>query len=131
MKQVLLDNVANYPKEPEGSRVLAAAFGEGLLTSGGEKWRKHRRIMAPSFNPRSIASYAPAMVETTTRFADKWNDLAPNTVVDIDSEMTKLTLQIISRAMFSSDSNGICDLVGKTLRDGTVGWSSACLTPCQ
>ena len=33
--------------------------------------------------------------------------------------MTELTLQIISRTMFSSDSNGICDLVGNTLRDGT------------
>ncbi len=119
IKRVLLDNVANYPKEPEGSRILAAAFGEGLLTSSGEKWRKHRRIMAPSFDPRSIASYAPAMVETTTRFVDKWNDLPPNTVVDIDSEMSKLTLQIISRAMFSSDSNDICELVGKTLREGT------------
>ena len=75
--------------------------------------------MAPSFDPRSIASYAPAMVETTTRFVEKWRELTPNTVVDIDSEMRKLTLQIISRTMFSSDSNDICELVGKTLREGT------------
>jgi cytochrome P450 len=74
--------------------------------------------MAPSFDPRSIALYAPAMVETTTRFVDRWNDLPPNTEVDIDSEMTKLTLQIVSRTMFSCDSDGICDLVGNTLRDG-------------
>src|SRR4029077_243789 len=116
---VLLDNVSNYPKEPMGSQIMAAAFGEGLLTSEGEKWRKHRRIMAPSFDPRSIAAYAPTMVETTTRFMKKWEDLAPNSVIDIESHMTELTLQIISRTMFSSDSNDICDLVGTTLRDGT------------
>jgi len=119
VKRVLLDNVSNYPKEPMGSQIMAAAFGEGLLTSEGEKWRKHRRIMAPSFDPRSIAAYAPTMVETTTRFMKKWEDLAPNSVIDIESHMTELTLQIISRTMFSSDSNDICDLVGTTLRDGT------------
>jgi cytochrome P450 len=59
------------------------------------------------------------MVETTTSFIEKWNGLPPNTVIDIESAMTELTIQIISRTMFSSDSNGICDLVGNTLRDGT------------
>ena len=33
VKRVLLDNVNNYPKEPQGSQIMAAAFGEGLLTS--------------------------------------------------------------------------------------------------
>ncbi len=119
VKRVLLDNVNNYPKEPQGSQIMAAAFGEGLLTSSGDKWRKHRRIMAPSFDHRSVAACAPAMVETTTRFLKKWEELTPNAVIDIESEMTELTLQIISRTMFSSDSHGICDLVGNTLRDGT------------
>jgi cytochrome P450 len=118
VKRILLDNAANYPKEPQTSRIMGAAFGDGLLTSNGEKWRRHRRILAPSFDHRSIVSYAPAMVETTTRFIEKWDDLSPNTPIDIDSEMTELTLRIISRTMFSSDSDGICELVGNTLRDG-------------
>jgi cytochrome P450 len=118
VKRILLDNAANYPKEPQASRIMGAAFGDGLLTSDGEKWRKHRRIMAPSFDHRSIVSYTPAMVDTTTRFIDKWRDLAPGASIDIDAEMTALALQIISRTMFSSDSDGICQLVGNTLRDG-------------
>ena len=118
VKRILLDNAANYPKEPQTSRIMGAAFGDGLLTSDGEKWRSHRRVMAPSFDPRSLVSYAPAMVDTTARFIERWDDLEPNTPVDIDSEMTELTLRIISRTMFSSDSDGICELVGNTLRDG-------------
>lgn len=118
VKRILLDNVANYPKEAGNSRILGAAFGDGLLTSEGEKWRKHRRIMAPSFDHRSLVSYAPPMVETTNRLVEKWSGLAADDVIDIDSEMTALTLKIISRTMFSSDSDGICDLVGSTLRDG-------------
>src|SRR5258708_3650454 len=36
--------------------------------------------------------------------------------VNIAEEMTKLTLKIISRAMFSTDSDGISDLMGDTLK---------------
>ncbi|HTP63110.1 MAG TPA: hypothetical protein VMJ14_13630, partial [Burkholderiales bacterium] len=36
VKQVLLDNVQNYPKAPEEIMVLGAAFGDGLLVSQGE-----------------------------------------------------------------------------------------------
>lgn len=118
VKRLLLDNVANYPKERQTSRIMGAAFGDGLLTSDGEKWRSHRRIMAPSFDHRSLVYYAPAMVETTARFIERWDDLTPNAPIDIDAEMTDLTLRIISRTMFSSDSDGICELVGNTLRDG-------------
>ena len=120
VKRVLVDNVANYPKSPLEFQILGAAFGEGLLTIDGEKWRTHRRIMAPAFDYRSLVTYAPAMVETATRFADGWNDLAPGTAIDIDGEMHKLTLQIISRTMFATDSDGICDLIGNTLRDGVA-----------
>jgi cytochrome P450 len=118
VKRVLVENVGNYPKSPLEFQMLGAAFGEGLLTSDGEKWRKHRRLMAPSFDHRSLVTYAPAMVETANCFAGRWSELAPNTAIDIDSEMRKLTLQIISRTMFATDSDVICELIGNTLRDG-------------
>src|SRR5580658_10272389 len=63
VKHVLLDNMANYPKADIERAVLSAAFGEGLLTSEGEKWRTHRRIMSPSFDFKSLVSYTPAMTE--------------------------------------------------------------------
>jgi cytochrome P450 len=118
VKRVLLDNVANYPKARDDARFLAAAFGDGLLTSEGDKWRRHRRIMAPSFDHRSIVAYAPAMVEATERFIGKWDNLPPDAVVDIAAEMTALTLQLISRTMFSSDADIMAGLVDKALTQG-------------
>ncbi|MBI1361969.1 MAG: cytochrome P450 [Alphaproteobacteria bacterium] len=118
VKHVLLDNVANYPKAPMEGKILAAAFGDGLLTSEGEKWRTHRRLMAPAFDHRSIVSYAPAMVDATTQMLDSWNSRPAESEIDIADAMTRLTLQIISRTMFSSDSDEICDLLGSTLRRG-------------
>jgi cytochrome P450 len=119
VKRVLLDNVANYPKAPMERRALGATLGEGLLVSDGEKWRSHRKLMAPSFDHKSIVSYAPGMVDCVEHYLGTWEDVGAGAVVDIAEEMQKLTLRIISRAMFSTDSDGICALMGDTLKQVT------------
>ena len=60
VRRVLLDNAANYTKTRLARRLLEPGLGQGLLTSEGETWRRHRRVMAPPFDPRSVASYATA-----------------------------------------------------------------------
>jgi cytochrome P450 len=119
VKRVLLDNVANYPKAPMERRALGATLGEGLLVSDGEKWRSHRKLMAPSFDHKSIVSYAPGMVDCIETFLEGWERAGAGAVVDISEEMQKLTLRIISRAMFSTDSESICELMGATLKEVT------------
>src|SRR6516165_8795941 len=73
IKHVLLDNVANYPKTALDIRILSTAFGDGLLTSDGDKWRAHRRVMSPSFDSRSIASYAPVITAAAEARLDAWD----------------------------------------------------------
>src|SRR5262249_40203522 len=90
------------------------------LTSDGEKWRSHRRIMAPSFDSRSIASYASAMANVAEAWRKDWDRASAGRVVDIAREMTDLTLRLISRTMFSSDGDELCELIGETLRRGTA-----------
>ena len=118
VKQVLLDNVQNYPKAPEEIMVLGAAFGDGLLVSQGEKWRAHRRIMSPSFDHKSIVSYVPGMTGTIGAWLRGWDARENGSRVDIAEEMTQLTLKVISRAMFSADADGISGLMGETLARG-------------
>ena len=111
IRHVLLDNAANYTKSEVGRRVLEPALGRGLLTSEGETWRRHRRIMAPAFDPRSIAGYAPIMAEVTQALLAEWDALAEPREADVAAAMMHTTLHIISRAMFSSDSDEIVDVV--------------------
>jgi cytochrome P450 len=115
VRRVLLDNVANYPKEKLGDEFFTAMFGEGLLSAPGPKWRNHRKVMAPSFGTRTVDSYAPAMVETTVAFAKHWDTLPESAELDIAAEMKALTLKIICRTMFSSDAEELAELAGEAL----------------
>jgi cytochrome P450 len=118
IKRVLLDNVANYPKAKLDSRILSTALGDGLLTSEGEKWRAHRRIMSPSFDFRSIASYAPVVTGATEAHLGAWDRLGDDEVVDIAGEMVALTLDVISRTMFSTDGDALGARLDASLRAG-------------
>jgi cytochrome P450 len=116
IKHVLVDSVANYPKTVLERRFFASVFGDGLLSTEGETWRGHRRIMAPAFDPRSIASYAPTMAAVTERFGARWDALAHAAAVDMADEMTALTLEIIARTMFSTGSARFARLISDTVK---------------
>jgi cytochrome P450 len=111
IRYILLDNAANYRKSEVGRRVLEPALGRGLLTSEGDTWRRHRRIMAPAFDPRGIAGYATIMAEVTQTLLAEWDAFAEPREADVAAAMMHTTLHIISRAMFSSDSDEIVDVV--------------------
>ena len=107
IKHVLLDNAANYQKSEITRRILEPGLGRGLITSKGETWRRHRRTMSPAFDHRSIASYAPVMTAAAQEMLADWRKLGAGTSIDVATAMMGLTLNIISRTMFSSDSDHI------------------------
>jgi cytochrome P450 len=107
IKHVLLDNAANYQKSEITRRILEPGLGKGLITSEGETWRRHRRIMAPAFDQRSIASYAPIMSGAAQEWVEASTHRDGGGRTDIAKAMMGVTLNIISRAMFSSDSEQI------------------------
>lgn len=115
VRRVLLDNAANYPKDELSNRFFTAMFGEGLLSAEPAMWRRHRKIMAPAFDPRSVASYAPAMAAASQAFAARWNGLPDGADIDMAEEMKALTLRIICGTMFSSDAPELVSLAGTAL----------------
>ena len=103
IRYVLLDNAANYTKSELTRRLLEPGLGRGLLTSEGETWRRHRRIMAPAFDHRSIAGYAPVITGVTNDLLTRWDALPDSGEVDVGAAMMHTTLHIISRTMFSAN----------------------------
>lgn len=121
IKHVLLDNAGNYTKTEFARRMLEPGLGRGLLTSEGEKWRRHRRIMAPSFDHRSIVGYAPIMTSVTESLLGTWGESPDGMIFDVAADMMHTTLHVISRTMFSSDSDDIVDIV----EDGVTRYQSS------
>src|ERR1700676_1451550 len=111
IKHVLLDNAANYQKSEITRRILEPGVGRGLITSEGETWRRHRRTMSPAFDHRSIAAYAPIMTGAAQELLADWSRLAAGTSIDVVTAMMEVTLNIISRTMFSSDSDHIVSIM--------------------
>ncbi len=113
IKHVLLDNAANYQKSEITRRILEPGLGKGLITSEGETWRRHRRIMSPAFDHRSLVSYTPIMTEAAHELLADWSGRGTDAGIDVARAMMALTLNIISRTMFSSDSDHIVAIMDR------------------
>jgi cytochrome P450 len=110
---VLVKNAANYIKG-NGYTGFRLLVGQGLVTSDGDLWRQQRRLMQPSFTPKSIVQFFEMMVETTERMLERWENPSPTLPASaegsmqggslpMDAEMMRLTMSIISKAIFGVD----------------------------
>jgi cytochrome P450 len=101
-KYVLLENNKNYTKSL-AYEMLAVLLGNGLLTSEGEFWKKQRKLIQPAFHKQKLAALTAMMVARTEEAVDRFKAYSENGGdVDMLPEMTDLTLDIISKSIFSS-----------------------------
>jgi len=113
IEHVLLTNHANYGKSRFLRRMLGPVLGEGLLISEGKLWQRQRRIAAPAFQHRSIATFVAAMTDSTATMLDRWR--AKTEPFDVAAEMMALTLNIIARTMFSADVSAETETVRRLM----------------
>ncbi len=115
---VLLGNHQNYTKGRLNRQTLTPVLGEGLLTSEGSFWRRQRRIAAPAFHHSRVAASAEIMTGCCRTLIERWRAPAESgDALDILEEMAGLTMEIVARALFSSDISG---RVGELSRAITV-----------
>src|SRR5262249_31092785 len=77
-EHVLVQHQDNYVKAFT-YRPLKAFLGDGLLTSEGATWQRHRRLVQPVFSQRHVQSFAPAIVAAARHRVEQWS---PGTTVD-------------------------------------------------
>lgn len=104
IKHVLIDNADNYIRGGVEQRTLRTWPIKGFAAYDGEEWRQRRRTMSSSFDYSSILENSAFIVDAAQRVLGRWAALPPLTVIEVHAEMARLTLEIISRIVFSIDS---------------------------
>lgn len=102
VQHILQKNHLNYVKD-RAYRVLGLLLGKGLITNeDSTNWRKQRTLMQPSFHRESLQRISEVVVSSTERLLQSWKG-KEGTVMNFTQEMAWLTIDIVSKALFSTD----------------------------
>ncbi len=111
IQQVLITDNRKFTK----SRALKRSkvvVGEGLLTVEGNTHLNRRRLLQPAFHTKSIKTYADTIIDTTAEKVDRWEY---NKSIDIHKEMMGLTLAIVTKTLFGTETKSESDEIGECL----------------
>ena len=100
IKHVLQKKHKNFHKSPLQTKDLAKYIGHGLLTSNGEHWRVHRRMVQPAFHKKKLMSLLGIMQNAIQQ---ELKLIQPNKEQDIFPLMGDLAFQVVAQSLFSRD----------------------------
>jgi len=135
--QVLQRDAAGYGRATMQYRALAQVTGDGLLTTDGAVWHRHRQVVQPAFRPAALAGAAgPATAAARTLLA-RWG-AAPGGVLDVDAAIADVTLAMVGATLFGADlaaGAGVVAAVAAALRAVVVTsrspWPAGVPTPAR
>jgi cytochrome P450 len=110
--------------------LVKMVLADGLLASDGPYWRSQRQLMQKDFQPARVAAFADIITHEIGRTEGEWRAAADaGEEVDVMFAMTRLTLRIIVKALFSDDltddhAAALCGSVTQTITElGKISWT--------
>jgi cytochrome P450 len=100
VQAVLVDHADRIERVPRLRGLMEPTVGNGLINAEGAFHRRQRKLVAPAFQHRRIASYADVMAQYSEALQQTWTD---GETVDIAYEMMRLTLRIVGKTLFDAD----------------------------
>lgn len=110
-RQALVERADVITRSSRYDRIRVIA-GNSLLTTDGPDHHRRRRIIQPTFQPRHVREYAPAMLAAADETNAAWR---PGAVVQMEHEMAALTMSAIGRAVLGLDGREHAESVGSAL----------------
>ena len=107
IKHVLISNHGNYTKGVGFERVKML-LGNGIIVSDGDFWRRQRTLIQPAFSKKNILKLYTTMKTVTQTLIPRWAAFAESgEPVDITTEVSIFSLEVILRALISDDLDKI------------------------
>ncbi len=83
-------------------------FGQGLLTSEGEVWRRDRKLMTPAFQLKEVAKYGTVTADYAAEELKHWEQGGTR---DVMADMTHLTMRVAAKVLFDADVTGSASVI--------------------
>ncbi|KAH9734525.1 protein LUTEIN DEFICIENT 5 [Citrus sinensis] len=122
-KHILKDNSKGYSKGIL-AEILEFVMGKGLIPADGEIWRVRRRAIVPALHQKYVAAMIDLFGKATDRLCKKLDTAASEGEdVEMESLFSRLTLDVIGKAVFNYDfdsltnDTGIVEAVYTVLRE--------------
>jgi cytochrome P450 len=112
IQQILVTKADQFQKGRLDHQILERPLGNGLLTSEGEFHSSQRKLAQPAFHSKRIETYADVMVSYTQKLMDGWAD---GQACEMHSEMTRLTLFIVSKTLYDADVSDSADGIAEAI----------------
>lgn len=118
VEHVLQTNQHNYRKPELFRKPVGSLVGNGLLTSEGAFWIGQRRLAQPAFHRQKLASLCDLMTAAAESTAQVWKiHASKHNAIDVVDQMMRVTLKVVSLALFSTDISGDADRLSHAVRE--------------
>lgn len=107
VRAALVDQAEHLIRWERAIGIFEQAFGQSVLVTEGATWQRQRRMLAPGFTPRRVQGYAALMTAAARTVLDVAVPCGQEEAeCDMSALATRLTMDVILRALFSQTDDG-------------------------
>lgn len=107
IKAVLVDKVAFFENSYDK---MIPFLGQGLLTTNGDVWKSHRKIMQPFFTNESVKEYIKNFTENAKISIENIEKDKSKSAINFEQIMTELSLSFAANSFFGVSMKDFYDL---------------------
>lgn len=102
-----IKTVLNSDKCIDRAAFYSFPYQTGLLLSGGDLWRRHRKILNPAFSYSKVNKFLPIMNDKCRKLTTVLNEQAGKGAFNIIRLLSALTLESLLQTSFGLDKDFI------------------------
>ena len=101
VRRVLVERPDDFPKSDVVRATIGDLLGESVFVTNGEKWKRQRRIIDPSFEGGKLRETFGPMLDAAEEMGRRLADRADGTPLEVEFETSHAAADVIFRTLFS------------------------------